>query len=108
EARDFETANRLIMSALPERYRLALSNEADFILQINHPQTSGVVDNLQLNLIDKWAVERFRIISMGASMGPPGIKESLVATVLFDYNNIPEPAVLSPDEQSKLLLEAFQ
>jgi len=108
EAPDLETANKLIMSALPNRYRIALSNEADFILQINHLQTSGIVDKLQLNLINKWAVERARIITMGTSIGQPAIKELLVATVLFDHNNNPESGVLTADEQSRLLVEAFQ
>jgi hypothetical protein len=118
EAPDFEAANKLIMSALPERYRLALSDEADFILQINHPRNSAALDELRINLIRRWSVERMQTLTIGASanlgvigLAPssaPMIKEFLVAAVLFDHNNIPAPRAISAEEQSRVLIETFR
>jgi hypothetical protein len=116
-APDFETANKLIMSALPERYRLALSDETDFILQINHPRNSTALAELRINLITKWSSERVQTITIDrwasqgaigqAPTGAPMLKEYLVATVLFDHNNSPAPRVISTEEQSRVLIEAF-
>lgn len=113
-------ANKALMSIVPEQYRIALSNEEEFILQINRPRMSEQVEKLKMNLITKWSVERFQLVSllfsMGAapivvsqSSGAPQVNEFIAASVSFDNNNVPVPAdkPLSSSQQSLLLLEGL-
>jgi len=113
-------ANKALMSIVPEQYRIALSNEEEFILQINRPRMSEQVEKLKMNLITKWSVERFQIVSLlvpisatpavaPQSSVAPQITEFIVASVTFDNNNVPVPAdkPLSSSQQSSLLLEGL-
>src|SRR5207248_1561787 len=60
-------ANKVLMSIVPEQYRIALSSEEEFILQVNRPRMSEQVDKLRLNLITKWSVETFQVISLAVA-----------------------------------------
>lgn len=113
-------ANKALMSIVPEQYRITLGNEEEFILQINRPRMSEQVEKLKMNLITKWSVERFQLVSllfsMGAapivvsqSSGAPQVNEFIAASVSFDNNNVPVPAdrPLSSSQQSLLLLEGL-
>lgn len=113
-------ANKALMSIVPEQYRLKLGDEEEFILQLSRPRMSQKVENLKMNLITKWSVERFQIVSLLVPMGTaplvapqsgiaPQVNEFIAASVAFDNNNVPVPAnkPLSDGLQSSLLLEGL-
>jgi len=113
-----EEANKIIVSIIPELYRPKLGNEEEFILQLNRPKISQRVDNLKMNLITKWSVERLQMFWMQTPTGPgthtastptaiPG--EVITASISFDNNNVPTSSdkALPSGYQSSLLLEAL-
>lgn len=109
-------ANKALMSIVPEQYRITLGNEEEFILQLSRPRMSEKVEKLKLNLITKWSVERFQVVSLLISMGAapqsgvaPQVTEFIAASVGFDNNNVPVSAdkPLSNSQQSSLLLEGL-
>jgi hypothetical protein len=120
---NFGDANRAINSVFPRRFRLDLSEEEDFILQLNRPRQSASVEGVKMNFITKWAVERVQLLSMtmmatnptgfpsgGASqlgVGGPHIKTFINPTIAFDNNNHPADRPLSGEEQFSLLEEAL-
>ena len=113
-------ANRTLMSIVPSQYRIKLNDEQEFICQVNRPRASDKMPDLKINLITKWSVDRFQIVSLLFGMGgaapifaqssaAPVVSEFIAATVSFDNNNVPVlPAKpLSSAQQSSLLLEAL-
>src|SRR5258706_9182327 len=60
-------ANKALVSIIPEQYRIVLGSEEEFILQVNRPCMSEQVEGLKLNLITKWSVESFQVISISVS-----------------------------------------
>jgi hypothetical protein len=61
---NFVDANKIITSILPEAYRLTLSGEEDFVLQINHPRQSGFSPQLQMNFVTQWATNRLNLLTL--------------------------------------------
>jgi hypothetical protein len=110
-AKDYSDANVLLSSSLPKKYALKLSDEEDFILQVNHIKP---VADLRMNLITKWAAERLQVLSL--QVGPSGaqaaamsqlVSEHIVATVTFDNSNI-ATVPLSKDQLSAILDETLR
>jgi len=110
-------ANKAVTEIIPDRYAVTVTNEEDFIFQINQPETSREINDIRMNFITKWSVERFQIltisiptggVAMGAGMTSPSPQTEtfIAASVLFDNNNIPGRA-LTGKEQSALLHEAL-
>jgi len=110
-------ANKAVTKIIPDRYGVTVTNEEDFIFQINQPKTSRENKDIGMNFITKWSVERFQIltisippsgVTMGAGMTSPSPQTETfnAASVLFDNNNIPGRA-LTGKEQSALLHEAL-
>jgi hypothetical protein len=111
-------ANKTIATVIPKRYGVTLSNEEDFIFQINVPQGSKTVSTIKLNALTKWSVDRIQVISL--SVPPAGmpiqtvstlqheIKQFIAPTVVFD-NNTPIEGVIpfSGSQQAGLLAEAL-
>ena len=120
EANSME-ANKALMSIVPEQYRIKLGDEEEFVLQISRPRTSEHVEKLKMNLITKWSVQRFQVVSLLVPMGAvpivaapqsgiaPQVTEFITASVGFDINNAPVAAdrPLSSGQQSSLLLEGL-
>ena len=109
-------ANKTLMSVVPEQYRIRLSDEEEFILQLSRPRMSERRENLKMNLITKWSVERFQVFSLLIPMGAalqsgvaPQVTEFIAASVGFDNNNVPVSAnkPLPNSQQSSLLLEGL-
>jgi hypothetical protein len=109
-------ANQIITSTLPDGFRLNLSDEEDFILQINQIRPSELVNDLKVNFITKWSVERIQqftltIPATGASgisqLGNPPVN-FVNPTILCDNNNVPATRALSAQEQASILTEALQ
>jgi hypothetical protein len=106
-------ANSVMTSALPEALRVRLSEERDFILQVNRVRESTSINDLRLNLITKWAVEQVQVLTVAVVPGGPAAMTSPTmevfnATILCDNNNVPANRVLAKQEQTALLTEAIQ
>jgi len=110
-------ANKKLISIMPEQYRVRLTNEEEFALQINSPRPSLKFKDLRMNFISKWSVDRIQVLTISLPMGgapaaaQPGIgvpraHEFIAAGVSFDCNNVPDKS-LSADQQSALLFEGL-
>jgi len=111
------TANQVLLGTIPDQYRVKLSNEEDFVLQVNHPRDLVQPRNVRLNLITKWSVERFKQVSFFAPVVVSGAiqptvipeSETVVASIGLDYNSAqtsPSDPILAA-EQSAILLETL-
>lgn len=106
-----EAANSALTAIIPAEYGMKLSNEEDFVFQINHPYTSSEVANIRMNFLTKWSVDRFQILAIpvGGVGGTPTTTVQFAATVTSDVNSIPDSqgTPLSGNQQSSLLREAL-
>jgi len=112
-------ANNTLTNAIPDQYRMQIADEEDFIFQINRPKMSRQVDNVKMNFITKWSVERIQILSLAmpmmvgspipvsAGMPPSQQQQFVAASVTFDNNNVPTATPLTGNQQSALLLEGL-
>jgi hypothetical protein len=110
-------ANRALTEAIPDLYGVTVTNEEEFIFQINRPHIDEKVPDIRMNFIMKWSVDKLQTwtfsiptggVPVQAGMTPPVSQPETViaASVLFEKNNIPTRA-LSGKEQSTLLHEAL-
>lgn len=102
-------ANRALTEVIPNRYGVTVTNEEDFIFQINRPHMDKEFPDIKMNFITKWSVERFQIFTISIPIGGVSAAEgmiSIAASVTFDNNNTPGRA-LTGKEQSALLHEAL-
>lgn len=119
-ARDAADANRILTSSMPKQYAPDLTNEEDFILQINRPYQSEEVPRMRMNAIQKWSVDRIQIVTYSIP-GPiaqipapsgnpvpaaPQTENLTTASITFDLNNPPPDSALPSAEQVSLLREA--
>jgi hypothetical protein len=106
-----QAANAALTSIIPPEYRLRLSNEEDFVLQINLPYTSSEAANIRMNFLTKWSVDRFQILAIPVGgfgvMPTPTVR--FASAVAFDINSVPDSqgTPLSGNQQSSLLREAL-
>ncbi len=109
-ASTFSDANRILVAAMPNQYKITLADEEDFIFQVN--RAHRVVDNIRMNFLKKWSVERFQIVNVPISIGPgappsPTFNvqpvEILAASVTFDNNNMPQLIPIDHENQALLL-----
>lgn len=118
---DSTAANGALMAIVPKHLRVKLDDEEEFILQINHPRMSRSLEGTKFNLITKWSVDRFQIMSVLVPMGTtpmyapqsgvsPQVSEFIAASVTFDNNNVPVPAStpLSSKQQASFLIEGLR
>jgi hypothetical protein len=68
---DVAEANRTIVSVIPTKFGVQLSDEEDFVFQVNSPEVSKIVAGTKLNALTKWSVERIQVVSIFAPS--PGI-----------------------------------
>jgi hypothetical protein len=96
-------ANAMLCSAIDPKYRPPeLTDETDFLLQVNRPTLTEY--NEILNLITKYALERVNTITFGVQgVVAPVISERIVATISLDFNTRPRPGGYEK-EQAKALL----
>lgn len=110
-------ANKALAEVIPARYGVTMTNEEDFIFQINEPKPSKEIEDIRMNIITKWSVDNIQILSIslptgGVAMGTAGMTSSqaektfVAAHVVFDNNNTPSRR-LTGKEQTTLLHEAF-
>lgn len=112
----FTEANKTLTQIIPDQYRMRLTDEEEFIFQINRLKTSRELTDIKMNFITKWSVERFQILAMSFPMAIPAPQSMasqqqsaafLAASVLLDNNNVPVSAPLTGSQQSILLLEGL-
>jgi hypothetical protein len=122
---NFDEGNVAITAIIPRRLgAFTISDEEDFIFQVNQPYTSEKIEDIRMNFLTKWSVDRIQVQTMqvlvGGVGGPlslggpvnaasakPQIVEFIGASVILDINNIPTGNVLSGQQQAALLFEAL-
>jgi hypothetical protein len=115
-----EEANSTLMTVIPDQYGIRITDEKDFIFQINRPYTSREVGEIKMNAVTKWSVDRLQVLtiavpmsgthlsaSVEAALPKPQTKEFIAASVSFDINNVPSENQLSGSQQTPLLREAL-
>jgi hypothetical protein len=112
-------ANMTLTRILPDQYRMRLTDEGEFIFQVNQQKLSRDLADIRMNYITKWSVERFQVLALsfrltGSLIPAPESMASeqqsaatLAASVLFDNNNVPASTPLTGRQQSILLLEGL-
>ncbi|MEO8051931.1 MAG: hypothetical protein ABI833_16055 [Acidobacteriota bacterium] len=108
----FAEANRALAAIIPPEYGVKLSDEEDFVFQINRPFASLEAPNVKMNFLTKWSVDRFQVLTLpvgGVTPVSPTITTLLGSRVAFDVNSIPDPQALglSSSQQSSILREAL-
>jgi hypothetical protein len=112
---NFVSANKSISSKLPKPYHVVLSDETDFVLQINRARPSKALDNITINFITKWSIERTQLITFtvdaaaGQALGPSQmVHELIMPNIVFDNNNVQLPRPMSKGEQKAIFAECLQ
>ena len=87
-----EAANRVIVAAVDEKYRPPrLTDEEDFVLQVNTGTASRTQVDVRINVISKFSVERMQtfVFNPQAFQGPNSspIREDTVSMISIDVNN---------------------
>jgi hypothetical protein len=110
-----EAANRALIRLMPEKYRTRITDEEDFIFQINTPRVSSI-ENVRVNHILKWSADRFQVVKFAVpvnvpgdarTLPPPERKDFIAASVTLDINNAPVETGVVPQKQSLLLGEGL-
>lgn len=118
DQQDIVQANKSLLSAIPKQYRPELTDEEDFVLQLNRPYASPHVDGIRTNFIVKWSIDRIRVLSFGFPLSgmAPGIspqgmsqRDFITPAVTFETNNMPQGSDtrLNPNQVASLLLEGL-
>lgn len=115
----FADANKALTSVIPASYGVKVTDEEDFVFQVNRPRTSRT-ENIRMNEVIKWSVDRLKIVTaaiptQGTPTAAPSVpaptqtltSDFIAASVTFDNNNTPSEQPLPPAHQSALLGEAF-
>jgi hypothetical protein len=111
-------ANAVLAASIPEQYGVKITDEEDFIFQINRPYTSRRVEGIKTNFITKWSVDRLQIITLAVQVGGPTTSaqtpasgsqtaQFIAASVNFDINNVQTPSPLPNDQPASMLREAL-
>jgi hypothetical protein len=111
-------ANRVLTAHIPEQYGVKITDEEDFIFQINRPYPSRSAEGVKTNFITKWSVDRLQILTFAVSAGGPTTSaqtpasgsqtaEFIAASVNFDINNVPAQTPLPNGQPAPLLREAL-
>ncbi len=98
----FSEANATLRKFMPTEYRPSLTDEEDFMMQVNKPKVFDEPEGLRINFLTKWSVERFQMhrfiiqnpqINMQSGiqqfMPKTEVAEIRVASIAFDHNNMP-------------------
>jgi hypothetical protein len=58
-APNFLEANKILLGSMPSMYRPGIADEEDFSFQINRSRAINEIDNVTMNFITRWSVNRF-------------------------------------------------
>jgi hypothetical protein len=106
-------ANKVVLATIPPEFEVKISNEEDFIFQINRPFTSRHVGSLKMNSVVKWSVERIQMLaivagpSAGQTLPSPQTVGFIAGSISIDINNNPTTTPLSANQQGAILREAI-
>jgi hypothetical protein len=110
-------ANRVLLETQPEQYRVSITNEEDFVLQVNQPYENTAAGLVRVNAVTKWSVERLQVLTLnimpGSTYVAPTVSpastsiELITANILIEHNNIIQKGPLSLEQQSKILSEGL-
>jgi hypothetical protein len=115
---NYEEANETLTKVIPSKYGVNVTNEEEFVFNINQPKMSMKLQDIKMNFVTKWSVDQIQFFSFPIPQGGIALQAGMasltsqsetfiVASVSFDNNNIPE-RVLSVEEQRILLQEALE
>jgi hypothetical protein len=109
-------ANKKVVRVIPREYGVSVvHDEEDLVFQLNRPYFSKAIQNLKMNSVVKWSVERIQMMALqmpgpgsltnpqGAFL-PPRIFDFTAGSVGIDINNMPT-FPLSGAQQVELLAE---
>ena len=106
-----EEGNKVVTEAMPQEYRVSLTNEEDFAFQINRQRDSTAAANVTINFLSKWSVEKIQVFRMfpGTLTFPatPQMQIFTVASLTLDHNNVLTERHLNLEEQFQLLRECL-
>jgi hypothetical protein len=110
-------ANGELLGVMPTEYRVRITDEEDFVFQVNRPRKSQKVDGPTINFLRKWNVDRFQVFNIAIAGGSPVVdsrtltpqqgQEFIGASVVFDFNTVPSNIALDSKERSSLLVECL-
>jgi hypothetical protein len=112
-------ANKAVTEIIPDPYGVTITDEEDFVFQINRPRMDEDFRDIRMNFLTKWSVEQFQVLTIPIAIGGVPVAAGMVspslqaktfisASVVFDNNNTPTPnRTLTGKEQSALLHKAF-
>jgi hypothetical protein len=112
-------ANTVLTAVIPSQYGVRVTDEEDFVFQINRPYPSRKVEGVKVNFLTKWSVDRLQILTLSLPVGgagtplqtqasaspTPQTEQFIAASIHFDINNVPtETPVQQP---ASILREAL-
>lgn len=112
-------ANAVLIAHIPKQYCVKVTDEEDFVFQVNRPYPSRSAEGIKTNFITKWSVDRLQILTFAVSAGVPTTTsaqshasgsqtaEFIAASVNFDINNVPTATKLPNGHAASLLREAL-
>ncbi|MGB8989099.1 MAG: hypothetical protein WCC37_21040, partial [Candidatus Sulfotelmatobacter sp.] len=111
-------ANAVLAASMPEQYGVRITDEEDFIFQINRPYTSRSAGGIKTNFIMKWSVDRLQIIALALQVGGTTTSaqtsasgsqtaQFIAASVNFDVNNVQTASPLPNGQPASMLREAL-
>ena len=112
-------ANKLLLESMPTSYRMGVTDEEDFIFQVNKPLSLAEDGSIHMNSVTKWSADRIQVFNLPVSMGGPASwpfgqapmsftpTEFLIASVTFDHNNKPGHTPINSKQQVVLLTEGL-
>jgi hypothetical protein len=115
----FAEANKAITAVISGEYGVRITEEEDFIFQVNRPHASRTFEDIRVNCITKWSVDRHQILTFALSTGgtpntaqissatSPQTDTFITAGINFDINNVPTDTALSPEKPHALLRAAL-
>ena len=110
-------ANKVLVAIIPRQYGVRVTNEEDFIFQVNQPYTSLRAEGVKVNSITKWSVDRLQILTLALPANQPATSSQaaggsqatqfIAASVQFDINNVATGTPLPSGQPASLLNEAL-
>ncbi len=109
---NISAANAALVDVIPQKYKVPITDEEDFALQINRPYVSSRVAGIRMNTITRWSVDRLRLLNLqigpGNIMALQGANQASTfldfdtASVSIDVNSNPTEKPILPTQQNDL------
>jgi hypothetical protein len=114
----FTEANAALTASIPKQYGIKVTDEEDFVFQVNRPYTSRSTGGIKTNFITKWSVDRLQIMTLAVQVGGPATSaqtpasgsqtaQFIAASLNFDVNNVQTASPLPNGQPASMLREAL-